>query len=80
MQTKVQKWGNSIALRIPKAFAEELRIVPNTAVELTLTNGSLIITPVQVSSYSLEDLLTTVTPDNIHEEVDTGQAVGKEVW
>jgi antitoxin MazE len=80
MQTKVQKWGNSIALRIPKAFAEEMCIAPNTAVELTLTNGSLVITPLQTPAFSLEDLLAAVTAQNIHEEIDSGTAVGNEVW
>jgi antitoxin MazE len=80
MQTKVQKWGNSIAVRIPKAFAEEMRIAPNTAVELTLTNGSLVITPVQTPSFILEDLLAAITPQNTHEEIDPGTAVGNEAW
>ena len=80
MQTKVQKWGNSIALRIPKAFADEMRIAPNTAVELTLTNGSLMITPLQTPAFSLEDLLAAITPQNIHEEIDSGTTAGNEVW
>ncbi len=80
MRTKVQKWGNSIALRIPKAFAEEMRIAPNMAVELTITDGSLVITPLKMPVYSLEELLEEITPENRHEAVDTGIAVGKEAW
>jgi len=80
MQTKVQKWGNSLALRIPKAFAEEMHIAPNTAVELTLTNGSLMVTLLQAPAFSLEDLLAGVTAQNIHEEIDSGTAVGNEAW
>lgn len=80
MKTKVQKWGNSIAVRIPKAFADEMRIAPNTAVELTITNGSLLITPVIAPVYSLEELLAAITPENRHEEIDSGSAVGDEAW
>lgn len=80
MQTKVKKWGNSIALRIPKAFAEEMGIAPDTAVELTITNGSLVITPVQTPAFSLEDLLAAITAENIHEEIDSGPPMGKEIW
>ena len=80
MQTKVQKWGNSIALRIPKSFADEMQIMPNTAVELTIRKGSLVVTPVKTPAFSLEDLLAAVTAENIHEEIDSGPAVGKEVW
>lgn len=80
MQTKVQKWGNSIALRIPKAFAEEMHMLPNTAVELTISKGSLMITPLKAPAFSLEDLLASVTPENIHGEIDSGSAVGDEAW
>ena len=78
MKTKVQKWGNSLALRIPKAFAEETRLEPDTDVELSLVEGKLIVTP--SVPYSLEDLLEGVTESNLHTEVDTGGPAGNEVW
>lgn len=80
MLTKVQKWGNSMALRIPKAFADEMQITTETAVELTIEDGKLVINPVQKPEYTLEDLLALITPENIHNEVDWGAPVGQEVW
>jgi len=80
MLTKVQKWGNSMALRIPKAFADEMQITTETAVELTIEDGKLVINPVHEPEYTLEDLLALITPENIHNEVDWGAPVGQEVW
>ncbi len=80
MLTKVQKWGNSMALRIPKAFADEMQITTETAVELTIEDGKLVINPVREPEYTLEDLLALITPENIHNEVDWGAPVGQEVW
>ena len=80
MRTKVQKWGNSIALRIPKAFAEELQIAPEAIVELTLEDGKLVIAPPAHDVYQLEPLLDQITADNLHEESDWGAPVGLESW
>jgi antitoxin MazE len=80
MLTKVQKWGNSIALRIPKSFADEIQIAADSPVELTIEAGKLIIAPVEPEAYSLEELLAAVTPENIHAEVDWGEPVGNEAW
>ncbi len=80
MLTKVQKWGNSIALRIPKAFADEMQMTVETAVEMSIEDGKLVITPVGLPAYALEDLLAGITADNLHEEVDWGAPVGKETW
>lgn len=80
MLTKVQKWGNSIALRIPKAFAEEMQILPETTVELTMEDGKLVVAPLAGTSYQLEQLLDQITADNLHEEFDWGMSVGQETW
>lgn len=80
MLTKVQKWGNSMALRIPKAFADEMQLTTEMAVELTIEDGRLVIKPVQQPEYKLEDLLALITPENIHNEVDWGAPVGQEAW
>jgi antitoxin MazE len=79
MKTYVQKWGNSLALRIPKAFAEELGLEPNGAVELLLVEGHLKIVP-QTRPQTLEDLVARITPENTHDETDWGPPVGDEVW
>jgi antitoxin MazE len=80
MKTRVQKWGNSLALRIPRAFARESKVVQGSAVELTVEEGRLVITPVRTASYSLKALLAGVTNQNLHTEIDTGPAAGQEVW
>jgi antitoxin MazE len=80
MRARVQRWGNSLALRIPKAFATETRLEPGSEVELTLDEGRLVVTPVGESSYRLEDLLAQVTMDNRHDEIGTGTPFGAEAW
>jgi antitoxin MazE len=80
MRARVQRWGNSLALRIPKAFATETDLESGSEVELTLDDGRLIFTPLAPASYKLEDLLARVTPENLHGEVDTGSSVGDEAW
>ncbi len=80
MNTHIQRWGNSLAIRIPKAFAEEMSLHPNDEVELILRDGQIILTPKPAKTYSLDDLLEQVTPENQPNEWDTGPAVGHEVW
>jgi antitoxin MazE len=80
MKTRVQKWGNSLALRIPKSFAAEAGLQENAPVELSLVEGKLVIQPVVPQPPTLEDLLRGVTDQNLHGEWDTGPAVGREVW
>jgi antitoxin MazE len=80
MRTRVQKWGNSLALRIPKSFANEVGLQKETSVEVSLAEGKLIITPITRPELNLNQLLAKVTKENLHHEVDTGPAVGNEVW
>jgi len=80
METRVQRWGNSLALRIPKLLAAEAGLEHNSVIELTLVDGRLVITPVVETELSLAALLAQVTEDNLHSEVDSGPATGGEVW
>lgn len=80
MQAYVQKWGNSLALRIPKPLALEANITEGSVVELAVQGETLCVTPVTPRKYSLEDLLARVTPENLHGEISTGRAVGDEIW
>ncbi len=80
MQTKVQMWGNSLALRIPKSFAIEIGLENDLAVDLSLIEGTLVISPLVAAPYTLDGLLAGVTPENMHGEIDSGPAIGKEVW
>ena len=80
MLTKVQKWGNSLALRIPKAFAVDARLVNDSFVEISIVEGHIIITPVPAPSWTLDELLAGIHKNNLHREVDTGFAIGNEIW
>jgi len=80
MKTHIQKWGNSLALRIPKSFASDAGLQKNTSVELSLAEGRLIITPAKKPGITLKQLLAMVTEDNLHRETYTGGAEGKEAW
>lgn len=80
MITTVQKWGNSLALRIPKAYAEETQIQDGSSVDLSLQDGNLVITPVRKKTFTLEELLKDITPDNQHQSIGSGPAVGHEIW
>jgi antitoxin MazE len=78
MKAQIAPWGNSLALRIPKAFLEELGIKQNDEVELTLDQGKLTITPIE--DRSLSELLAQIHEENIHTETTTGSVTGKELW
>ncbi len=80
MRSRVHKWGNSLGLRIPKAFAVQTGLVSGSEVEVELTEGRLVVTPVARPTYRLDELLAGITPADTHDEVDLGDAVGDEVW
>ncbi len=80
MKTRVQKWGNSLALRIPKSFADEVGLQKETDVEVSLADGKIVVTRLAKPKLTLEQLLSKVTKDNLHDEIDTGSAVGNETW
>ena len=80
MRLVVRKWGNSLAIRIPKTIATKSRIEEGSLLEIRFEEGSVIVTPVRERNYTLEELLDRVTDENIHCEVDTGAPVGNEQW
>jgi antitoxin MazE len=80
MQTKIKKWGNSLALRIPKSFALDANLRQNELVDLSIDKEKIIITPIGGKEYSLDELLESVSESNFHGEFDTGAPVGKEIW
>ena len=79
MVTRVQKWGNSLALRIPQSFAAQAKVAAGTAVDIAVEKGQLIVRPVR-QRYRLRDLLKVVDARNLHAEVQTGRPVGREIW
>jgi antitoxin MazE len=67
MQTQIKKWGNSLALRIPKLFALDANLKINKVVDISIDKGSIIITPIDEKEYSLKKLLEGVTKNNLHD-------------
>ena len=80
MQVYIQKWGNSLALRIPRSYAKEVNVRQGASLDLSVRNGKLILTPLVKSSFSLKKLLAMVHPSNDHQEQDFGSQRGKEIW
>ena len=80
MIAKIQKWGNSLAVRIPKSIAEDSHLSYGKSVDLAVHEGQIIIAPSQKQKFKLNDLLRGVTSQNKHAEIDSGDAVGREAW
>lgn len=80
MRTKVVKWGNSLGLRIPKTFAEEVHVAEGSLVELTVVDGRLVIQTTNQNNYTLESMLANINDENLHSEIDAGEPVGLEQW
>jgi antitoxin MazE len=80
VHSKVQRWGNSLALRIPKAFAQDVGIEEDSPVEISVAGRDLVISPRAPRPFTLAQLLEGITDENLHEEIPTGPALGKEVW
>ena len=83
MILQVARWGNSLALRIPGAFARETHLVESSSVDVSVVDGKLVVTPIAAApTYDLEALLSGITPENIPHESDFIEAAprGKEVW
>ncbi len=80
MQTKIQKWGNSLALRIPPSVANDCKLQEGKIVRMELTHGKIIVDPATERRYSLEELLAGIKRKNIHQGFDTGEPVGREAW
>jgi antitoxin MazE len=79
MKVTFQKWGNSLALRVPKAFADEIGARDGKAEEMTVRNGKPVIEIARAQRrYSLDYLVAGITPDSRHEEIDWGPLVGNE--
>jgi antitoxin MazE len=79
MRSRISKWGNSLAIRIPRSVGREIELLEGAEVELVLRDGAIIITPVS-NNYSLEDLVQGITAENRHTETDWGEPKGSEVW
>jgi len=80
MLTKVQKWGNSLGLRIPRSFAADARVKPGSLVDISLVRGGLMVRAARPTRYRLDDLLKGINQRNLHAEVNFGRRAGREAW
>ena len=79
MVTSIQRWGNSLAIRIPKAFAAQAQLSENSDVDISLDGDRIVVTPAR-RQWTLRQLVERITPTNRHREIRWGDRTGKEVW
>jgi antitoxin MazE len=79
MRTQIGKWGNSLAVRIPGTYAKDLGLYEGMDLDVSLTDGGIVLRP-PAKEYSLEELVSKITPENRHGETDWGDPVGRETW
>jgi antitoxin MazE len=80
MKVLVKKWGNSAAVRIPASVMEAAHLNLDQPVDVKEEHGRIVIEPARPGVFSLKELLDGITSANLHHPVDTGQAVGREIW
>ena len=77
MQTVVQKWGNSLGIRIPSSYVKDFNLKNGSSVDIVEEDGKIVIVPKRIN---LDQLLEKVTEDNLHEPIESGKSVGREEW
>ena len=80
MIATVQKWGNSLGIRIPKPIAQDSSMREGSSVEMMVENGRVILAPTKRARYQLGSMLKSISDKNLHAEVDVGESVGREAW
>lgn len=79
MVAKAQKWGNSLAVRLPKSLAQECGIEADSPLEISRQANCIVIKPL-VRGVSLDALIEGITDENLHAETSSGKPVGREIW
>ncbi len=79
MHMQIGKWGNSLAVLIPRTYVQDLHLREGMNLEVSLEQGKLVFRRL-AKEYTLEELLSRVTPENLHEETDWGPPAGREFW
>ncbi|MBI4729737.1 MAG: AbrB/MazE/SpoVT family DNA-binding domain-containing protein [Acidobacteria bacterium] len=80
METKIQRWGNSLGLRIPKSFAAEAHVEAGSTVDIAMENGEILVRPLRRHKCDLASLVRAISVKNLHDAVETGAPVGREAW
>lgn len=79
MKTKIQKWGNSLGVRLPKSITEQKALKAGAGVSVIIKNNQIVIEPIE-EEMSLESLLSSVSKANLHEETEWSEVCGNEIW
>jgi len=79
MKATIKKWGNSLAIRIPKNITKDTRVSEGSNIDIMVENGNIVLSP-RRKEYSLNELLKKITIENIHSEISTGDQTGGEIW
>jgi antitoxin MazE len=79
MHVALQKWGNSLALRIPAGFVRQIKVRQGDPLRLSLSNNKLTIQAAK-PLYRAKDLIRSIKTNQIHQETDWGDRRGNEVW
>jgi antitoxin MazE len=80
METRIQRWGNSLGLRIPKSFAGEIGLEAGSTVDLSVADGDLVVRPARKRKYDVASLSSRINSRNVHTEIETGERAGREAW
>lgn len=80
MTAKILKWGNSLALRIPKIIAKDVGIDEGSQIDIQIRNDCLILRPLRSEEPDLNELLANIDEENLHSEFDWGEPMGNELW
>jgi antitoxin MazE len=78
MSTKIQKWGNSLAIRIPKSYAEALKFDEGSEMKFKIIKDKLVISKKKKSEFKLGDLLAKISEKNLHKEIIFEKILAKE--
>ena len=78
MEVTVQKWGNSLGIRIPNLIVRELSLKNGSVVDINDNGSEIVIKPIRKTR--LSEMLEKISDENIHQEIGTTGPVGNEVW
>jgi len=80
MESKVKKWGNSLGVRIPKSFSTQAGITEGSSIEINIDGDKITIAPKHKNEYSIDELVSMISEDNVHYEIKTDGPIGNEIW
>lgn len=80
MITKITKWGNSLAIRLPNNYIKQTKFKENESIELIVKNGSIIIKPLEKNRISMDELISNMTElDILDQYTDWGNSGAEKI-